>query len=69
MLKMKDNSKALAIFEQAVRIDPKLRDARFNIATIYLRLGDKEQSIMAYKEALKIDPAFSIAFRSAIVAA
>ena len=44
--------KALKIFEATVKIDPKNREARFALCTIWARLGDKEKAKQA-REAFK----------------
>lgn len=61
-LKTGDTAKALAIFLQAVEIDPMLADAHNNIGTIYHEMGDEESAISAFQAALKVDPGYSVAW-------
>jgi tetratricopeptide (TPR) repeat protein len=50
--------KAIKYFEKAVEVDPKLLDARWELAKLHESVGDKDQAYWAYKKILLTDPSF-----------
>jgi tetratricopeptide (TPR) repeat protein len=57
----KDDTAALELFQKAVAINPKLKDAQFNLGTLYLRLGDLDSAAKAYQDTLTADPNHTLA--------
>ena len=53
---------ALADYDQALRLDPRLVFAWFNKGNIYYEVGDYTSAMQAYGEAIKIDPEFGEAY-------
>ena len=48
--------RAIADFDKAIALDPKLAFAYFNRGVAYEKKGDKEQAIADFRKALEIDP-------------
>ncbi len=56
-----DPGGALASYQEAIRLDPGLMDARFNAANLLLRAGRLLEATAAYERILKDDPRFFLA--------
>ncbi len=52
---------ALAAYQEAIRLDPGLMDARFNAANLLLRAGRLAEATAAYERILKDDSRFFLA--------
>ncbi len=55
---MGDNSTAISILNERIKINPKTMQDRFLLADIYYRLGLKQKSAELIKEMTEIDPSF-----------
>ncbi|MCY2927566.1 MAG: sulfatase-like hydrolase/transferase, partial [Planctomycetota bacterium] len=55
---------ALIEFENALRIDPGLRDPRYYLGVIAQRQGKLDEAIAQYRKALQIDPGFANAWNN-----
>jgi len=53
-----DEGAALASYQEAIRLDPALMDARFNAANLILRAGRSAEATAAYERMLKDDSRF-----------
>jgi tetratricopeptide (TPR) repeat protein len=51
-----DNDRAIADYDQAIRLDPKLRSAYYNRGTAYQAKGDNDRAIADYDQAIRLDP-------------
>ncbi|MBI3607901.1 MAG: tetratricopeptide repeat protein [Nitrospirae bacterium] len=56
-----DAGAAFASYQEAIRLDPGLMDARFNAANLLLRGGRSAEATAAYERILKDDPRFFLA--------
>lgn len=52
----KDYDRALADFNEAIRLDPKLAAAYYRRGNIYANKGDYDRAIAEYSKAIQIDP-------------
>ncbi len=57
-----DNEKAFKYINQALRIDPKFRDAYLLKGSIYRNLGNFERAVSSYETAVQQDPKFTIGY-------
>ena len=51
-----NDSQALAIFNEAIKLDPKLAEAWYNKGSVLYNLGKYNEALEAYDEAIKLDP-------------
>ena len=56
-----DHDRAIADFDEAIRLDPKLAIAFVNRGWSYERKGDYDRAIADYDEAIRLDPNYSLA--------
>jgi tetratricopeptide (TPR) repeat protein len=57
-----DNEKAFKYINQALRIDPKFRDAYLLKGSIYRNLGNFERAVSSYETAVQQDPKFTVGY-------
>jgi tetratricopeptide (TPR) repeat protein len=57
-----DNEKAFKYINQALRIDPKFRDAYLLKGSIYRNLGNFERAVSSYETAVQQDPDFTVGY-------
>jgi tetratricopeptide (TPR) repeat protein len=57
-----DNEKAFKYINQALRIDPKFRDAYLLKGSIYRNLGNFERAVSSYETAVQQDPNFTVGY-------
>jgi tetratricopeptide (TPR) repeat protein len=57
-----DNEKAFKYINQALRIDPKFRDAYLVKGSIYRNLGNFERAVSSYETAVQQDPDFTVGY-------
>jgi tetratricopeptide (TPR) repeat protein len=57
-----DNEKAFKYINQALRIDPKYRDAYLLKGSIYRNLGNFERAVSSYETAVQQDPDFTVGY-------
>jgi tetratricopeptide (TPR) repeat protein len=57
-----DNEKAFKYINQALRIDPKYRDAYLLKGSIYRNLGNFERAVSSYETAVQQDPKFTVGY-------
>lgn len=58
-----DNDRAIADYDQALKLDPKLAVAYNNRGIARLSKGDSDRAIADYDMALKLDPKFAYAYK------
>jgi tetratricopeptide (TPR) repeat protein len=56
-----DLDAARAAYQDAIRLDPWLIDARYNLANVTLRLGRRADAMMLYERVVAEDPSFFVA--------
>jgi tetratricopeptide (TPR) repeat protein len=57
-----DNEQAFKYINQALRIDPKFRDAYLLKGSIYRNLGNFERAVCSYETAVQQDPDFTVGY-------
>lgn len=57
-----DNEKAFKYINQALRVDPKFRDAYLLKGSIYRNLGNFERAVSSYETAVQQDPKFTVGY-------
>ena len=57
-----DNNGAIADYNDAIRLDPKLAMAYYNRGNTYAAKGDKDRAIADFSEAIRLDPKYAAAF-------
>jgi tetratricopeptide (TPR) repeat protein len=57
-----DNENAFKFINQALRIDPKFRDAYLLKGSIYRNLGNFERAVSSYETAVQQDPDFTVGY-------
>ena len=48
--------RAIKDFDEALRLDPQLAEAFYNLGFVYLNLGQYQRAIQNYGEAIRLDP-------------
>ncbi len=61
-LNQRDNDKAIAEFDEAIRLDPTLALAYVNRAAAYVRKGESDKAIADCTEAIRLDPTLAMAY-------
>jgi tetratricopeptide (TPR) repeat protein len=59
-----DYDRAIADFDEAIRLDPKFALALVNRGWAYERKGDYARAIADYEEAIRLDPNYSLAYNN-----
>jgi len=55
----KEFKKAISAFQESIKIDPNLASVHYNLANVYVAVGDFQAAISEYKKAIKINPKMS----------
>ena len=55
----KDFKKAIFAYQESIKIDPNLGSVHYNLANVYIAVGNLDEAIIEYKKAIKIDPKMS----------
>jgi len=56
MLVREDAEKAVTTIRKAIKLNPSSDDAYLDLGMMYMKIGEKEEAIKAFKEALRINP-------------
>ena len=67
-LKQNKPKEALALFDEALRIDPVHVESLYNRGVVHMALEDLDKAIADYTEAASLDPTFWKAYHSRAVA-
>jgi lipoprotein NlpI len=59
-----DNDRAIADFNEAIRLDPKYAYAYNDRGIAYQAKGDNDRAIADYNEAIRLDPKFALAYNN-----
>ncbi len=59
-----DNDRAIADYNEAIRLDPKYAIAYNNRGIAYRAKGDNDRAIADYSEAIRLDPKYAVAFNN-----
>ena len=54
--------KAIADYDEAIRLNPKLADAYFNRGIAYAEKGEHDKAIADYTEAIRLNPSYAEAY-------
>lgn len=49
---------AITAFEEALRIDPSIKEAHVRLADLYASIGKNDEATKHYEEALRVDPSY-----------
>ncbi len=55
----KDFKKAISAYQESIKINPNLGSVHYNLANVYVAVGNIDSAIAEYKKAIKIDPKMS----------
>ena len=58
-----DNDRAIADYDEAIRLDPKFARAFINRGNAYRDKGDNDRAIADYNEAIRLDPKYAMALQ------
>ena len=61
-------NEAIAEYDEAIRLDPKLAQAYYNRGNAYANLGQHQRAIQDYDEAIRLDPKLAPAYGNRAVA-
>jgi len=63
MLVHEDAEKAVSTINKAIKLNPNSDDAYLDLGMMYMKLGEEEKAIKAFKEALRINPKMRVVVR------
>jgi tetratricopeptide (TPR) repeat protein len=61
---MGDEEKALADFDEAIRLDPHYAVSLFNRGNMWFNKSDYDRAIADYEQAVRVDPSYSPAWNA-----
>src|SRR5215468_9743415 len=57
-----DNNGAIADYNDAIRLDPRLAMAYYNRGNTYAANGDRDRAIVDFSEVIRLDPKYAVAY-------